>query len=79
MTTTEAVSIRLTKLLAEKKLSQYALAKKATIDPSNIYNIMYGRCKTVTLDMLILICEGLDITVQEFLNDPIFDRNNFDI
>lgn len=28
---------------------------------------------------LLLICEGLGITIQEFLNDPLFDRENLDI
>ena len=75
----DAIAERLKYLLEEKKLSQYALCKKIAIDPSNIYNIMYKRCKTITVDKLFLIAEGLDMTVQEFLDDPLFDKDNIEI
>ncbi|MDR0856276.1 MAG: helix-turn-helix transcriptional regulator [Clostridiales bacterium] len=78
MRTANAVAIRLQKLLSERDMSQYALCKKVAIDPSNLYNIFYGRCKTVTLDKLYLLAEGLDMTVQEFLTDPIFDKTNIE-
>jgi transcriptional regulator with XRE-family HTH domain len=75
----DAISKRLIFLLEEKKLSQYALCKKVAIDPSNIYNIMYGRCKTITVDKLFLIAEGLDMTVREFLDDPLFAKENIEV
>ena len=75
MKTIEAIAIRLNNLLKEKNMSQYALCKKIAIDPSNIYNIMYNRCKTITVDKLFLIAEGLNMTVQEFLDDPLFKEN----
>ena len=52
MTTCEAVAIRVKDLLEKNHISQYALCKKIAIDPSNIYNILYQRCKTVTLDKI---------------------------
>jgi transcriptional regulator with XRE-family HTH domain len=75
----DAVSKRLIFLLEEKKLSQYALCKKVAMDPSNIYNIMYGRCKTITVDKLFLLAEGLDMTVQEFLDDPLFSKESIEV
>jgi len=74
-----AIAKRLTELLEQKGLTQYALCKKIAIDPSNIYNIMYGRCKTITLDKLFLLAEGLGITVLDFLDDPLFERENLEI
>ena len=79
MKTTEAIAKRLIFLLKERKLTQYALCKKIAIDPTNIYNIMYGRCKTITVDKLFLLAEGLDMTVLEFLNDPLFAKENLEI
>ncbi|GHV02336.1 hypothetical protein FACS1894211_13560 [Clostridia bacterium] len=76
MTTCEAVAIRVKQLFQEKCMSQYALCKKIAIDPSNIYNILYSRCKTITLDKLYLLAEGFDMTVQEFLDDPVFNMEN---
>jgi len=79
MRVVEAVAKRLTYLLKEKSLTQYALCKRIAIDPSNIYNIMYGRCKTITADKLFLLAEGLDMTAREFLDDPLFAKENLEI
>jgi len=72
----EAIAKRLMGLLEDKQITQYALCKKVALDPSNIYNICYGRCKTMTIDKLYLIAEGLDMTLQEFLDHQLFDKNN---
>ena len=79
MNIVEAVALRLSDLLKEKDISQYALSKKVAIDPSNLYNIFYKRCKTITVDKLFLLADGLDMTVQEFLNHPLFEKENIDI
>jgi len=75
----EAVAKRLNNLLIENKMTQYALCKKIAIDPSNIYNIIYGRCKTITLDKLFLLAEGFDMTAQQFLDDDLFKPENLEI
>lgn len=75
----DAIAKRLSFLLDEKNLTQYALCKKIAIDPSNIYNIMYNRCKTITVDKLFLLAEGLDMTAQEFLDDPVFAKENLEV
>ena len=75
----EAIAKRLTELLDEKNLSQYSLCKKAAIDASNLYNIIYHRTKSITLNNLILICDGLGVTVHEFLDSPLFNREHLEI
>jgi len=77
--TIEAIAKRLSDLLEEKKISQYLLCKKVAIDASNIYNIIYKRTKSITLNNLLLICDGLGITVQEFFSTPLFCRENLEI
>ena len=74
-----AIAKRLTSLLEAKNLTQYALCKRIAIDPSNIYNIMYERCNTITVNKLFLLAEGLDMTVQEFLDDPLFAKENLEV
>ena len=78
MTSTKAVAVRLQKLLKQKNMSQYLLCRKVAINRTNTYNIFYGRCKTITLDKLFLLAEGLDMTVREFLDDPVFDKDNIE-
>jgi transcriptional regulator with XRE-family HTH domain len=72
----QAVAARLTGLLAEKKLTQYALCHKVGMNQTTIYNITHARCETITLDTLFELSEGLDMTMQEFLNDKLFDKEN---
>ena len=79
MESIDAVAKRLISLLDEKKISQYSLCKKVALDASNLYNIIYKRTKTVTLSTLLLVCEGLGITIQEFFASPLFDKENLDI
>jgi len=75
----EAVGKRIQNLLSEKNITQYAVCKKATVDLSTIYNILNGRQKVVSFNVLLLLCEGLDITIQEFLNHPLFSKENLEI
>jgi len=39
---------------------------------STLNNIVSGRNKSVTLSTLKKICDGLDITIQEFFDDDVF-------
>lgn len=74
-----AIGKRIQEILTEKNLSHYAVCKKATVDLSTIYNILNGRQKVISFNILLLLCEGLDITIQEFLNHPLFNKDNLDI
>ena len=75
----EAIAKRLSELLAEKGISQYSLAKKVALNETVLYNILHGRVKTVTVDTLALIADGLGLSVQEFLDHPLFARDALDI
>jgi len=79
MTVINAVGKRISGLLVEKNLTQYAVCKKATVDLSTVYNILNGRQRVVSLNILLLLCHGLDITIQEFLDDPLFEKENLEI
>lgn len=41
--------------------------------------IMNGRNKTVTLSAVMMIAHGFGMTVQEFLDDEIFDWDKLEI
>lgn len=79
MTVGNAVSIRIKKLLGEKNISQYRLEQQSGVQHGSMQCIMNGRNKNVTLSTLILIAKGFDMTLSEFLCDPLFDFENFDI
>ena len=42
------------------------------IPPSTLKNILYGQSKNAGVVTIKKICDGLDVTIQEFFADPIF-------
>ncbi len=79
MTTQKAVALRISNLLAKNNLTQYALCQKIAMPEETLRSIINERYKTVKLDTIILICDGFNITIQDFFNDDIFKRENLDV
>ena len=79
MTVNSAVAKRISKLLAEKNMTQYRLEQVTGIQHGSMQCIMNGRNKTVTLTTLILIADGFGMSVSEFLNDEVFSSANLEL
>lgn len=79
MTANDAVAKRISALLTEKKMTQYKLEVKTGIPHGSMQCIMNGRNKTVTLDTLMLLAHGFDMTLIQFLDDDAFLWENIDI
>lgn len=77
MTTQKAVAMRISKLLIKFNMSQYALSERSGITKQGIANIINEKYRTVKLDTIIKIADGFNITLQEFFDDKIFNRSNF--
>ena len=76
-----AVAIRLSKLMLEKNITQYRLSKKMLVPQNTIKHIIneeYSSIKFHTM-IKIKIADAFEMTVQEFLDDPVFDRDNLDV
>ncbi|MDE7454902.1 MAG: helix-turn-helix transcriptional regulator [Clostridia bacterium] len=79
MTLNDAVAKRITKLLDEKKISQYKLEQESGIQHGSMQCIMNGRNKTVTLSTIFMIARGFNISYLEFLDDPLFQSPELEI
>lgn len=80
MTLKRAIGLRISNLMVKNKIpSQYALCKKAGLTESTLRNIINENNETINILTLIRICDGLNTTIQEFLNDDLFKRDNLDI
>ena len=79
LTVNDAVAKRISKLLAEKDMSQYRLELESGIQHGSMQCIMNGRNKTVTLTTLMLLAKGFHMSVSEFLDDDAFLLENFEI
>lgn len=75
----KAVSLRILELLKQKGISQYKLQQITGISRETIKSIMKGKTKGVNLKTILLISEGLKISVSEFLNSPLFSYENLDV
>ncbi len=79
MTSNDAVRERIFMLLKEKNMTQYRLEQESGIQHGSMQCIMNGRNKNVTLNTLILISKGFNISLSEFLDHELFDYKNFDL
>lgn len=74
----KAVSLRLTELLEERQMTQYQLFSKSGVPKSTIHNLMQCSYDSVKLRILHEICQGLEISIGQFFDSPLFDETNLD-
>ena len=73
MTTVEAVRDRILQLCEQRNMSINKLASVSALPPSSVKNILYGKSQNPNLLTIKMLCDGLDITLGEFFNAPVFD------
>lgn len=75
MTITEAVAQRLNGILKERKIKKKALGNMPGVKSQSISNIFRSKSVSgISMTTLYRICRALDISMAEFLSDPVFDR-----
>ena len=62
-----AVRNRILELCGERNISINKLSSLAALPPSSVKNILYGKSQNPKLLTIKMICDGLDITLGEFL------------
>lgn len=78
MTLGEAFTYRLTELLKKKNMSLHKFVKENCIARSTIVNIQKGHTKSPTLAVIYQVAIGLGMTPQEFLDHPVFKKDDID-
>ena len=68
----EAVIIRIKDLCFSNQITPNMLAYTSAISPSTLKNILYGKSSNVGVITIAKICDGLNITLQDFFSDDIF-------
>lgn len=69
----EAVKLRILELCAQRELSINKLCTISGITQSTINNIVSGRNNSVTVSTIKKLCDGLDITIQDFFDSELFN------
>ncbi len=72
MTIGYAVKCRIKNLCAEHKITINKLATISGITQSTLNNITSGRNNSTSISTIKKICDGLEITIQEFFDDELF-------
>ena len=68
----EAVKLRILELCREHGITVNKLSIISGITQSTLNNIVSGRNATTTVSTVKKICDGLEITIQDFFNADIF-------
>lgn len=70
----EALRKRIIQLADENNITINKLATISGITQSTLNNITCGRNNSATVSTVKKICDGLDITIRDFFNSPLFDE-----
>lgn len=79
MRTKEAVAQRILELCRERNLAVNALANISGVSPSNIYSMLNQKSQNPGVVSIKKLCDGLEITVREFFDSPLFDETEQEI
>ncbi len=74
-----AVAMQISNLLIKNNLTRYKLCKKIAMPEQTLKNIIDERNKDIQLSTVAKITEGFDLSIEEFFQDKMFDKNNLDI
>jgi len=76
LTTREAVVYKMETLLKERKMNLHQLSRESGVLYDTLKKIRTRDNKSITLDTVILIAAGFQMTVAEFLDDSLFSEDN---
>lgn len=79
MSFNDAVVERILALLKERNMTRYRLEQLSGVEHGHMHRIMKHRRKNITLKTVALLAKGFDMSLSEFLNDPLFSYENLDM
>ena len=73
MNTKEAVAHRIIELCNERNIAINTLANESGVSPSTVYSMLNEKSQNPGVVSLKKLCDGLEITLRQFFDSPIFD------
>ena len=68
----EAIVIRFQQICREREMAYNELATRSGVTPSTVYSMMSNSRKDLSVITVKKLCDGLDMTITEFFDAPIF-------
>ena len=72
MNTYLTVKDRIIELCEEKNITINKLSTESGVSPSSIKNILYGKSKNPGIVTIKMLCDGFEITLNDFFNTEKF-------
>ena len=69
----DAVTARFAALCSQRGIKLNELAVRSGVTPSTVYSMMDARRRDVSIVTIKLLCDGLEISLEEFFSGPEFD------
>ena len=79
MTINDAVAMRTLKLIKQRNITQYRLEQDSGILHGAMDRILLSKNKTVTLTTIYRLARGFNMTIQEYLDEDIFRRDDLEL
>ena len=73
MRTKEAIAKRILELCEQRQMAINSLANESGVAPSTVYSMLNEKSQNPGVVSIKKLCDGLDITLKEFFDSPIFD------
>ena len=69
----EAVVARFREIMTQRGIRPNELANLSGVTPSTVYSMLDPRRKELSINVIKKLCDGLEITLGDFFNTPLFN------
>ncbi len=69
----DAVVMRFRNICKEREIATNELANISGVTPSTVYSLFDEKRHDVSITTIKILCDGLNIALEEFFSDEIFD------
>jgi DNA-binding Xre family transcriptional regulator len=69
----DAVAARFESICRERKMTINELASRSGVTPSSVYSMMDPSRRNISIVLIKKLCDGLDLTLNQFFDGPEFD------
>ena len=70
----KAVAKRITELCRQRRIAINMLGTESGVCPSTIYSMLNGKSRNPGVVSIKKLCDGLNISLREFFDSPMFDN-----
>lgn len=68
----DAIVLRLQQICRERNIRYNELTNRSGVTPSTVYSLMSPSRRDLSVITLKKLCDGLDMTITQFFDDPLF-------